>query len=144
MYLVTTKRNRYYVTPAAEIVRLDMPFSPSGQWRARAVYAATFGRFHRLADWFTFAAQAVSAGIPMRFKNGKPMYYLGDNDHGTDRIQGDGIISIHRATMNPDPDFVHNGKPYKYGSAWLKIEVPADVLAWLAALPDTDRAPAWV
>jgi hypothetical protein len=33
---------------------------------------------------------------------------------------------------------------YKYGSAWLREEVPADVLEWLRELPDTDRQPAWV
>jgi hypothetical protein len=33
---------------------------------------------------------------------------------------------------------------YKYGSAWLYEEIPADVIAWLQALPDTDRKPAWI
>lgn len=33
---------------------------------------------------------------------------------------------------------------YKYGSAWLREEVPADVLSWLRALPETDVNPAWV
>lgn len=33
---------------------------------------------------------------------------------------------------------------YKYGSSWLVEEVPADVLEWLAGLPDTDCQPAWV
>ena len=33
---------------------------------------------------------------------------------------------------------------YKYGSKWLTVEVPADVLDWLQALPDTDKEPAWV
>ena len=33
---------------------------------------------------------------------------------------------------------------YKYGTAWLKEEVPAQVLATLAELPDTDITPAWV
>lgn len=33
---------------------------------------------------------------------------------------------------------------YKYGSEWLKREVPEDVLQWLHALPDTDIKPAWV
>lgn len=33
---------------------------------------------------------------------------------------------------------------YKYGSAWLREEVPADVLAYLRGLPDTDRAPTWI
>jgi hypothetical protein len=32
---------------------------------------------------------------------------------------------------------------YKYGSAWLKVEVPQDVIDFLEALPNTDRQPAW-
>jgi hypothetical protein len=31
--------------------------------------------------------------------------------------------------LNPDPDYLHNGEPYKYGHAWLKRELPADVIA---------------
>ena len=33
---------------------------------------------------------------------------------------------------------------YKYGSKWLKRELPADVVGFLASLPDTDKTPAWV
>jgi len=33
---------------------------------------------------------------------------------------------------------------YKYGTAWNKSEVPADVLAWLFSLPPADQKPAWV
>lgn len=33
---------------------------------------------------------------------------------------------------------------YKYGSAWLHEEVPADVIAELAALPESSTKPAWV
>lgn len=33
---------------------------------------------------------------------------------------------------------------YKYGSAWRKKEVPAEVLEFLRGLPDTDRKPNWV
>jgi hypothetical protein len=33
---------------------------------------------------------------------------------------------------------------YKYGSAWLCEKVPAKVVAWLRALPETDVTPAWV
>lgn len=41
------------------------------------------------------------------------------------------------------------GKPcevcgYKYGTAWLREEVPADVLEFLQSLPETDQTPAWV
>lgn len=33
---------------------------------------------------------------------------------------------------------------YKYGSKWLREEVPADVLAFLRGLPDSTVTPAWV
>jgi len=33
---------------------------------------------------------------------------------------------------------------YRYGTAWLKEEVPVEALAFLRKLPDTDRTPAWV
>lgn len=41
------------------------------------------------------------------------------------------------------------GKPcpecgYKYGAAWLREEVPADVLEWLYNLPETTNRPAWI
>ena len=44
------------------------------------------------------------------------------------------------AGLHPDPG--HNG--YRYGSAWLREEVPEDVLIWLNGLPSTDVTPAWV
>ena len=44
------------------------------------------------------------------------------------------------AGLHPDPE----RNEYRYGSAWLKEEVPEDVLVWLRALPDTDVMPAWV
>lgn len=33
---------------------------------------------------------------------------------------------------------------YKYGSRWMKEDVPEDVLQFLAGLPDADQTPAWV
>lgn len=33
---------------------------------------------------------------------------------------------------------------YKYGTAWLKVEVPQDAIDFLKSLPDTDQKPAWV
>lgn len=32
---------------------------------------------------------------------------------------------------------------YKFGTAWNRVDVPNDVLAWLEALPETDKQPAW-
>lgn len=51
---------------------------------------------------------------------------------------------LRAAGLNPDPNYIHNGKPYAYGSAWLRVDVPADALEFLKALPDTDKTPAWV
>lgn len=48
------------------------------------------------------------------------------------------------AGLNPDPGYLHNGKPYSYGTAWLRIGVPEDVLEFLKNLPDADIKPAWV
>ena len=33
---------------------------------------------------------------------------------------------------------------YEIGSSWLKEELPTDIIAFLEALPETDRQPAWV
>ena len=43
-----------------------------------------------------------------------------------------------------NPDKSHSGGPYKYGSAWLREEVPPDVLDFLSRLPETDKEPPWV
>lgn len=42
------------------------------------------------------------------------------------------------AGLNPDAD------GYKYGHAWKREEVPAEVIKLLAGLPDSDKVPAWV
>jgi hypothetical protein len=33
---------------------------------------------------------------------------------------------------------------YKYGSAWLKEDLPQEAIDFLSGLPDTDKTPAWV
>lgn len=33
---------------------------------------------------------------------------------------------------------------YKYGTAWLKEEVPTDVIKWLESLPESEIKPAWI
>ena len=43
-----------------------------------------------------------------------------------------------------DESFIHNGNPYKYGTAWLKEELPDSVVSFLASLPDAEKKPAWV
>lgn len=34
---------------------------------------------------------------------------------------------LEAAGLNPDPRYIHNGKPYKYGHAWLMEEIPTHV-----------------
>jgi hypothetical protein len=48
------------------------------------------------------------------------------------------------AGLNPDPSYLHNGKPYAYGHAWLMREVPNEVLTFLESLPQANIEPAWV
>lgn len=45
--------------------------------------------------------------------------------------------------LSPDPAYIHNGKPYVYGSAWLFEHVPFDALDFLRAAPEGDRANPW-
>lgn len=52
--------------------------------------------------------------------------------------------SLSDAGLNPDSGYLYNGEPYAYGSAWLREDVPEEVLRWLVNLSDTDRQPAWV
>jgi hypothetical protein len=43
--------------------------------------------------------------------------------------------ALEAAGLNPDPNYLHEGKPYKYDSAWLFVEVPDEVLQYLHQLP---------
>lgn len=39
---------------------------------------------------------------------------------------------------------IYDDDGYKYGTAWLSVEVPSEVIDFLDNLPETDIAPAWV
>lgn len=43
--------------------------------------------------------------------------------------------ALEKAGLNPDSSFIYNGKPYLFGTAWIKEEVPAEVIQWLYSLP---------
>lgn len=51
---------------------------------------------------------------------------------------------LKEANLQPDPNYIHNDKPYSYGSAWLRVDVPDDVIEFLRSLPDSPIEPAWV
>lgn len=43
-----------------------------------------------------------------------------------------------------DEECMVEGKPYRYGSSWLRKELPAEVVAFLRAIPVSLKEPAWV
>ena len=53
------------------------------------------------------------------------------------------LKALEQAGLSPDMEYLHDGKPYVYGSAWLKKDVPAHVLDFLKNLPDADRPHPW-
>lgn len=42
------------------------------------------------------------------------------------------------AGLDPDDSYIHNGKPYSYGSAWLYVELPSDIISEIESWPGTD------
>lgn len=51
---------------------------------------------------------------------------------------------LEAAGLHPDEEYLHDGKPYEYGSTWLYEALPEDVYDFLNRLPEADRTPAWV
>ena len=98
---------RFFIThDRARIIRLYMPFSPTDDWTAFAIYTA---RGRRVWRWTGFVEHLRMVGkevapLVFRYKNGKPRYRLGDIDHGTVRVWGDGILDAKLATMRQKPD----------------------------------------
>jgi hypothetical protein len=94
-HLNTEQTPLFVDAESGDITRADhADFMPSGQWKARAIYqAGPFGRWNRFADWKAGLAK-LAVMDSVRFKNGKPRFFLGDCDHGADRIMGAGIRDV--------------------------------------------------
>lgn len=99
--------------------------------------AAKVARFREV--WDRWHLNDMQAGSPAQST------YLREHPV-TDRLHyfEAACTALRGAGLHPDPSHMHNGKPYLYGSAWLREEVPADVLDFLSSLPDADKTPAWV
>lgn len=106
---------------------IDEDFAPGDYWDDQMV-----GRLRDI--WDRWHLNGMRPGSPNQedWKRANPY----DRDrHGHDHyawVTG----ALTQAGLNPDPNFARaDGKPYRYGSAWLYEEVPADVLEWLYHLP---------
>lgn len=80
-----------------------------------------------LAIWKKWHLNDTQAGTPAQMAELEKHVYEGFEWAKT---------TLKAAGLEPD-------QGYSYGTAWRTIEVPEDVLKWLRALPDTDKAPAW-
>ena len=92
-----------------------------------------------VAIWNKWHLNDTRAGSPMQmeFLEKMPIEdYTNYYDIASKRLE--------LAGLNPDPNYLHNGKPYAYGNAWLSADVPVEALQFLYDLPDTKRKPAWV
>lgn len=75
--------------------------------------------------WGTWHLNDAQAGSPaqMEYLRGKNLRY----EQACEELAAAGL--------NPDPDYLYDGKPYRYGSAWLFKSVPEAVLQFLKDLP---------
>jgi hypothetical protein len=109
--------------------------TPAPGWTMEAVE-----RF--LKTWDRWHLNDMQAGSPAQMAHLRKLSDEGDK-HRSD-YYGWATTVLGAAGLNPDPNYLHNHKPYRYGHARLREDVPDDVLEFLRALPDTDIQPAWV
>jgi hypothetical protein len=87
----------------------------------------------RLEDWFKErfappdAESPLSGCYEVKKREQKAIGWTYPHEHP------DGLLTKPCATCG-----------YKYGSSWLKEDLPEAVVSFLSALPDTDVRPAWV
>ena len=52
--------------------------------------------------------------------------------------------ALEQVGLLEDDQHMVEGKPYRYGSSWIRFELPAEVLGFLRGLPVSMKKPAWV
>lgn len=79
-----------------------------------------------LAIWERWHLNDMKAGSPAQeeFLRANPVSFKYPETH-YDKA-GEALAA---AGLNPDPNYLHNGEPYKYGHAWIKENLPAEVVA---------------
>jgi hypothetical protein len=93
----------------------------------------------RLAElWDTWHLNTMQAGSPAQtawlkaHKGEFPGYPVSHYEWAGEQLAAAGL--------NPDPNYLHDGKPYRYGHAWLEVQVPAEVLEELFNMPESTVA----
>lgn len=91
--------------------------------------------------WNRWHLNDMTAGSPDQeaFLRANPVTAVYPESHYTKACK-----VLEAAGLNPDPNYLYKGAPYKYGNAWLYEEVPVEVLEWLKGLPDATSTPAWI
>lgn len=76
--------DRYLIHAEGMIQRMDMPFTPTKQWRLIGITLVTGGPMiaykNITPEWL--------AKAELLYKNGKPRYTVVDFDHGSQRVWG--------------------------------------------------------
>ena len=52
--------------------------------------------------------------------------------------------ALAEAGLLEDSQYLVDGKPYRYGSSYLKFDLPAEVIAFLRGIPVSLKEPVWV
>jgi len=88
--------------------------------------------------WDEWHLNDLQVGSPEQEK------YLDENNLKKDYNFSKAKLVLEKAGLSPDENYIHNGKPYRYGSAWLFKTVPIEIIEWLESLPNSDTEPAWI
>lgn len=79
-----------------------------------------------LAIWREWHLNDMKAGSPAQeaFLKANPVKRTYQDTH-----YDTAITSLRAAGLQPDETYLYDGKPYSYGSAWLHVNLPADIVA---------------
>ena len=97
-----------------------------------------------LQIWGEWHLNDMNAGSPAQTAHLKQFARDAYREAGFSSYYDWAKTELETAGLQPDTSHPKDGAAYSYGSAWLSVNVPKDVLTFLSGLPDTDKTPAWV
>jgi hypothetical protein len=84
LHIRTPYGKEFEINKAGQIIRMDMEFTPSDDWKFLGISHVKRREFIA----FTQLTPDVIKTLKLRYKNGKPQYTVIDLDHGTRREWG--------------------------------------------------------